>query len=290
MKTIWIASYPKSGNTWLRAFLMQLLWGEERSLTLADLGTYFASTTGRQWYDLAFGGDTSGLDASALLRLRHRALELMSEQSPNMVFVKTHAPLAAWGQATTQHLIPPDLTRGALYIVRNPLDIVPSAARHYGVSLDAMIDLMASDTFASDNTAAHVPERIGPWHAHLSRWIEGTDKPPQPGQQIPQVVRYEDMYTDTVNTFGLVTRYLGIKVPRARLNRAIRRSSFGVLQQQEAASGFAERSTHTDRFFNHGKPGSGAAQLSKAQIDRIIETQGKLMRRCGYSTDLDGHS
>jgi len=267
---------------------MQLLWGEDRDLTLADLGTYFASATGRQWYDAAYGSDTQALDAEALLRLRHMAIDLMSRESDGMVFAKTHAPLMAWGDAPDQHLIPPDLTRGALYIVRNPLDIVPSAARHYGVSIDEMIDLMNAPGFASIGTAAHVPETIGPWHAHVRGWVAGTDKPLQPGQQVPQVLRYEDMVADPVATFSLVTRYLGIQVPRARLNRAIRRSSFEKLQSDEGRHGFAERSAHTDSFFTHGRPGVGRATMTADQIARVVEAHGSMMQRCGYETDLYG--
>lgn len=267
---------------------MQLLWGEGQPLTLADLGTYFASATARQWYDAAHQSDTRAMDAAALLYLRHQAIGLMGRDAQGMVFVKTHSPLAAWGNGPNQHLIPPDLTRGALYIVRIPLDIVPSAARHYGVTIDEMIDLIASDDFSSAGSMAHIPEKIGSWSAHVNGWIAGTDKPLQPGEQVPQVLRYEDMFTDPLGTFSLATRYLGIQVPRARMNRAIRRSSFGQLQSDEMQHGFAERSSHTDSFFHHGRPGAGTAELSRDQVARVLETQGVLMRRCGYPTEQYG--
>ena len=289
MQTIWIASYPKSGNTWMRAFLMQLLWGESQNLTLADLATYFAGSSGRQWYDAAYEGPTSSLDEAALLHLRHKAIRLMARDTDGMVFVKTHSPLAAWGTRPDQHLIPPDLTRGAVYIVRNPLDIVPSAARHYGVGLDDMIDLMASEDFVSAGSESHVPEKIGSWSAHVNAWTAGTDKPLQPGDQVPQVVRYEDMVADPLAAFSLVTHYLGIQVPRARMNRAIRRASFSALQQDERHNGFSERSGHTEGFFTNGKPGAGLVDLSEKQILRIVKTHGETMRRCGYPTDQYGH-
>lgn len=289
MQLVWIASYPKSGNTWMRAFLMQLLWGEEQPLALADLATYFAGSSNRQWYDAAFAAPTASLDEGALLHLRHKALRLMAQDTDGMVFVKTHSPLAAWGSRPDQHFIPPDLTRGAVYIVRNPLDIVPSAARHYGVGLDEMIDLMASDDFASAGTNDHVPEKIGSWNTHVKGWTARTDKPLRPGEQVPQVVRYEDMVSDPLGTFSLITRYLGIQVPRARMNRAIRRSSFSALQQDERANGFVERSSHTDGFFTVGKPGSGLAELNDKQVARVVQTQGEMMRRCGYPTDHYGH-
>lgn len=288
MRIVWIASYPKSGNTWLRAFLMQLLWGESQPLMLADLGRYFASATGRQWYDAAYQADTRQLDAAALLHLRHTAIDLMARDAEGMVFVKTHSPLAAWGNTPEQHLIPPDLTRGALCIVRNPLDIVPSAARHYGVGFDEMIELMASDDFGTQGSDTHVAETISSWSRHVEGWTAGTDRPLQPGQQVPQILRYEDMFSDPVNTFSLVTRYLGIKVPRARMNRAIRRAAFDQLRGDERQHGFVERSSHTDNFFHHGKPGAGAAELSEQQVARVVEAHGDMMRRCGYLTDEYG--
>ena len=35
---VWLASYPKSGNTWLRFFIVSLLLGNKENINFNDLG------------------------------------------------------------------------------------------------------------------------------------------------------------------------------------------------------------------------------------------------------------
>ncbi|MFX9123758.1 sulfotransferase domain-containing protein, partial [Acinetobacter baumannii] len=68
-------------------------------------------------------------------------------------------------------------------------------------------------------------------------------------------VRYEDMLEKPLPTFTKVTRFLGLPAGRARIEKAIRFSSFDVLKAQEQRTGFVERSRRADAFFRAGRAG-----------------------------------
>jgi hypothetical protein len=77
-------------------------------------------------------------------------------------------------------------------------------------------------------------------------------------------------------------RFLGLKVPRKRLERAIARSSFRVLQEQERRHGFKEKSEFAERFFREGKSGEWRRLLTPEQIDRVVTAHSLQMKRFGY--------
>jgi hypothetical protein len=166
----------------------------------------------------------------------------------------------------------------AIYIVRNPLDIVPSLASFLGVDLDAAVAWMCLETTmttATDRLGKHLPTHLSRWSGHVASWLDDSGLS-------PHVVRYEDLMTAAVPTvLGLVAA-LGLPVDAARAERACRFASFGELRRQEEAHGFTERPAGAPRFFRQGKAGEGREQLTAALRRRMIETHGETMRRVGY--------
>ncbi len=169
------------------------------------------------------------------------------------------------------------VTSGAIYVVRNPLDVASSSADFMGTGLDQAITLMATDYLEMP----HDPERnnvsifSGSWSQHVASWTGRTN-------ERLHVVRYEDMVDKPSATFASVARFLGLKTSRQRLLRAIRNSSFRTLQSQESAGGFKERSEHQKKFFRRGKAGGWKDELSESQVQRICEAHGEQMKRFGY--------
>jgi hypothetical protein len=96
------------------------------------------------------------------------------------------------------------------------------------------------------------------------------------------VVRYEDLLGSPRRTFGGIAAFLGLAPVPERLDKAIRQSSFRVLQEQERRHGFRERSLKSDRFFRQGGSGEGRRALSAAQIERLCSANAEQMRRFGY--------
>ena len=205
--------------------------------------------------------------------LVHR--ELMAA-SPNLVFAKTHnASLVVEGVP----LVTPDVTAGAIYMVRDPRDVAVSFAHHIGRSLDETIAIMADPEAATGGDDRRVYERLSSWSLHVHFWTRRPD---------PRllVLRFEDMLADPSRAFGDVIRLLGMEPPVDRLERAIRFSAFAGLREQEAAGGFVERpDVATAPFFRTGRSGGWREVLSPAQAARIVRDHAAEMRRFGY---LDG--
>jgi hypothetical protein len=168
-----------------------------------------------------------------------------------------------------------EVTAGAIYVVRNPLDVAISYAHHLGASIEDAIGYMAKARAQVPASNNHVHELLGSWSEHVESW---TAKP----NAALHVVRYEDMLMKPQTAFGGIVRFLGLQVPRERLERAIARSSFRVLQEQERRHGFKEKGEKADRFFREGKSGKWRKILTAEQVERVISAHSQQMQRFGY--------
>ncbi|MDD3443805.1 MAG: sulfotransferase domain-containing protein [Zavarzinia sp.] len=269
---IWLASYPKSGNTWLRTFLHHLLINPPAPLPPDALSRFTIGDHHRAWYDKVAGTSTWGWPEKEIAKLRPRAQALMTGAHPDSVFIKTHSML---GERDGIPLIVPEATSGGIYVVRDPRDVVISAADHYGLTIDEMIGRMRSSQAGTGGTQDSIITHQGSWSEHVLSWTHV----PMPGFH---TVRYEDMEQKPMKTFGGIAHFLGLKPSRERLERAIKFSSFKVLQNQEAKHGFKERSSFSERFFRVGKSGQWKNKLTPEQVAEIEHDHGEQMRRFGY--------
>ncbi len=271
-KIIWLASYPKSGNTWMRAFLHNLLRDPSESYDINKITDFSASDSSIDWYQAQSKRpwrEWSDLDVA---RMRRGAQLAICAWRRDDTFVKTHnASVTFLGYP----LIYPDLTAGAIYIVRNPLDICISLSHHYGTDIDTTIDILANDTIGSKTNDKQVYEVHKSWSFHVESWT---------GQQRPglAVLRYEDMLKSPVKAFGGLVSFMGLTPPRQRLERAIERASFKALREQEDRKGFQEKSPFAQKFFRAGRAGQWRDLLTQAQIDRVVEQNKEQMQRFGY--------
>ncbi len=270
---IWLASYPKSGNTWLRAYLHNLLRDPDKPADINQLDQFCLGDSQAHWYHhVANAGDLSKLPLAEVAKMRPAVHEAFTKAHPDSVFAKTHNQL---GEAFGVPLVTMEYTVGAIYVLRNPLDMVISLADHFGLELDEAIDMLADPEAATGNTEQNAFEFYGTWSAHVQSWTRQEDSS-------LMHLRYEDMSAKPNQSFKKVANFLGLNPSKARLEKAIRFSSFKVLQGQEKRDGFRERSSHSERFFRSGKAGQWRSVLSKAQVDRIVSDHHEVMGRFGY--------
>jgi hypothetical protein len=268
---IWLASYPKSGNTWTRAFLHNLLINPKEPADINALNRFCLGEDKAQYYTQFESRPLTELTFKEVMALRPKVHQLLTEAFPDSVFVKTHNFL---GEIEGVPLVTMEHTAGAIYIVRNPLDVVISYSHHYGVDIDTAIEQMNNPLMGTPTTEMVVRQVYGTWSMNVQSWTQV----PMPSLH---VMRYEDMYSQPFQTFATVARFLGLNPPRERLQKAIDNSSFKALQRQERQHGFIERSANS-RFFREGRPGQWRKALSEEQIARIVEAHREQMARFDY--------
>lgn len=270
---LWIASYPKSGNTWVRAFLQNYIRDGAEPQNINDL---MALTTGESAasryapFDPRPASRYSIADVQRMRPLVHRA---MAAARPGITFAKTHNALLVVAGVQT---ITKEVTAGCIYILRDPRDVAVSFSHHLGISLDRTIAFMADPEAATGGTDDTVYVRLATWSAHVHFWT----RRPHPTLH---VMRYEDIRAAPEAAFAGLIRFLGSEPEPARLARAVGFSDFKTLRAQEDAHGFIEQpAASREAFFRQGMAGLWRDVLSAAQAARIERDHGEIMRRFGY--------
>lgn len=263
----WLASYPKSGSTWLRLFLHAYLGDGTADIN----GINGAGETGdlqRHLYETASPVPLDELQGPECFFLRPAALFRLACADGDQL-VKTHC---CNGRVFGMDLIPAALTAGALYAIRDPRDVALSYAAHMDRTVDEAIGVMGDATTVLDRETRL--QYLATWSAHVDSW---TLKMPFP----VLVVRYEDMLERPREAFRHVAHFMTGAVDEARLEAAIAATRFEALQRQERAAGFVERPDHAERFFRTGRS-TWRDMLTAGQARAIEAAHGPTMRRFGY--------
>ena len=257
-RIIWLASFPKSGNTWMRAFLANYFIGGPKGLSINELRRFTLGDIRADFYDAAAGGKFDFKTIDDYLAVRPKALRLILNARDGHHFVKTHHQSIV---LNGQPLIPPEITAAAIYIIRNPFDVAPSYARHAGSSVDEAIDAMLDESRLSV-TPRGISEVVGRWDNHIASWTESTGL-------AMHLVRYEDLRADPKAGFGRIFDFLKIKPDPGPFANALRLTKLENLKKQEQKHGFIERPKEMSAFFHSGKVGGWRKTLTDAQIAKL---------------------
>lgn len=267
----WLASYPKSGNTWLRAFLANLSADRSTPLPLSELSHWCEDEARPEHYTALAGRPSTELTIAELCALRPQVHAALAAATDRTLFVKTHNFAGSYDGHPLHN---PDVTAGAVYVVRNPLDVAISVAHHFGTDIDTAIERLGSDDVGTLNDALFVSQVLGSWSTHVASWAD---------QAAPRllVVRYEDLLEKPAKAFGKVAKLLGV-ADRTRVERAIRHASFGTLAKMEQRDGFVEASDKSSRFFRVGRANQWREKLTRDQVARVVAAHREQMQRFKY--------
>lgn len=275
-KIFWLASYPKSGNTWMRILLTNYLRRAEQPADINSLdGGPIASA--RQAFDDHVGIEASDLTQEEIERYRPLVYEQMSERATAPLFLKVHD---AYTRTRYGHpLISKAATAGVIYLLRNPLDVAVSFAHHSATTVERMVRRMADPEFAFvDNPQrlhGQLRQRLLTWGGHVTSWVD------ESGLRL-HLVRYEDLQADPIAAFTGVVRFCGLDDDAARIARAVEFSRFERLQRQEAEHGFTEGAPGATAFFRRGLSGSWREALPPELAARLVSDHRAEMKRFGY--------
>lgn len=294
-RPFWLASYPKSGNTWFRLVVANLHGAQDTPADINNLPERGGIASARQPFDNILLVESGILTHDEVDRMRpmlyrHMAQEQeadfdgslqISEEDDRIDtkvgLVKVHdsytmtdraEPLMGGAQAAG----------GAILIVRDPRDVAPSLANHSARGIDQAIADMADPGFAFCAGRSGQPNQLrqkllswSEWHAS---WLDQTDIP-------VHLMRYEDMQSDPVAAIGAALEFAGRPACRTALERAVELARFDRLQSMEAEAGFREAPTGRT-FFRKGIAGGWRSELSEAQVAQIESDHADMMARLGY--------
>ena len=283
---IWLASYPKSGNTWLRFFIISLLIGKKTNLNLSHLKAIINYPHSTHFDDLV----------SDLLDFTEIAKNWITSQKKinsdkNLRFFKTHNMLGKFkGFPFTNS----ENTLGAIYIVRDPRNVITSLKNHYSLSNYKE----AKEFLFNENKILGLSEEqknlymeskkfpltqfVGSWKSHYLSWKNM--------RKNNLLIRYEDLVNDTKNEFNKIADYIGgllkLKFTEDQIDTAINFSSFEKLEKMEKKDGFAESNIGKDgnrnKFFFLG-PKNDWSKILDGQISSDIEKEFETeMKELGY--------
>ncbi|WP_421998613.1 sulfotransferase domain-containing protein [Roseovarius confluentis] len=267
-RIIWLASFPKSGNTWLRSLLAHYFMPPGMAPDINNLRQFTTADIRQDFFDAANGAPFRGKSVEDWLKVRTRALHMIAGAKPGKHFVKTHCTPIRVGPVD---LIPPEVTAGALYIMRNPFDVAPSFARHTSVSLDEAIAKMC-DPDNVMGTESGILDALGRWDDHVNRWATVPGMP-------RHLIRYEDLLDKPAKSMERLLDFLSVKPDRPKLAKAIKATSFEAMKKQEEKHGFTERPEGMKSFFAKGKAGGWKDDLTPAQVGRIREAFAPVLER-----------
>lgn len=285
--TIWLASYPKSGNTWFR-ILVANLWSKlDEPIDINMIDSTDSIASGRNPFDRQTLIDSALLTNDEIDRLRPVAYAyaaagntLADPDDPcfPVRFVKAH-------DAYTRNDVGEPLmggakgAAGAILFVRDPRDVAASFAHHLRCSIDVAIDRMGDPDFcfsvAPDRLDRQFRQRLLGWSGFAQSWLDQRDIP-------VHLLRYEDMLADTAAVARAALGFAGIPPDPARLDQAVKFASIGELQRQEAVGGFRETPRDVRGFFRRGIAGGWHDELDPKQIARVEHDHGPMMDRLGY--------
>lgn len=254
---IWLASYPKSGNTWVRLFLLSYLQDGKKSFGFGDLAKFISSEASNKLF--LNTGLKEPMDIKDIYKNRCEVHRTISNNTPKFRILKTHLAKYKYMNFKT---INEDVTFKSIYIVRNPFDVCISMASFFKISIDDAISGLLDHNAYLDFDNDQVHQFLGSWELHIKSWAMAKDSP-------VLIVRYEDMHTDSESTFRKILNFLEIEIKQQQLLDTISTVSFEKMSNKEDIEGFPERPSSTTKFFRKGTPFQFRDIMSQSQMLRL---------------------
>ncbi len=263
---LWISSYPKSGNTWVRTFLSTYYFSETDEFNF-DLLKNIRQFPHRKFFDK----DINSIEL-AINNWDKAQSDINSKN--RLVFLKTHSALVKINDipfTSKRHSL------GSIYIVRDPRNIITSMSNHYQLNFDEALKFMIDEKkfLIDSNTPNNFANFtfLNSWSNHYQSWMKNREFK-------TFFVKYEDLESNTQETFYkiivFINKLTGIKeeININRVNRIIESVNFEKLKMKEEKDGFPEAIVDKKKikFFYLGKKNDWRKLLKKNQLEILNST------------------
>ena len=264
---VWVSSYPKSGNTWLRFILTYLL--SDKPSSSADIDAFIPEAMVVPGFKITIPSDQPTL-------------------------LKTH-----WKMSMSLPLM--EETIGFVYIVRNPMDIICSQFNFNRLRLNKDNKLLSDEELIRQQNLyidAFIQHKGNPLVGHgggNTSWVQNIIDWTEASKSYPSVIiRYEDMLDNPEQEITKIIDFFRLSRSKKEINNLIKKTSFKAMRRLEdeeirnKKEGFFYHETLANahksgnRFMRKGKMGEGRILLKGEQLSRFIETFGGTMALLGY--------
>ena len=232
---IWIASYPKSGNTWLRSLLSSYLYTNDGTFNF-DLLKKIQQFPGVPYFRFFLKDFKDIKKVSNYWIAAQDRINLLNE---GFTFMKTHSALCTLENNSFTNKIN---TKAVIYVVRDPRNLITSISHHYSLDTEEAYNFIVnkqkiiskSEWGSEDFGIATV---LGSWSQHYKSWKNLKFAP-------ILIVKYEDLIADTKNSFitiiNFLKEFMNIKIDQKKISNTIDNCSFDKLAELEKKRDFME--------------------------------------------------
>ncbi len=281
---IWLASYPKSGNTWVRSFLNSLLFNKNSEANLSEISKIDQYPKRSHFINLV-----NEIDNLEKLSSNWIESQRILNKDNKIKFLKTHHALCKYQNSLFTN---GEVSLGTIHIVRDPRNVISSILYHFSKKnyieakeflFDENKALGKKFDLKDPNVNKNIFTVISSWKNHFNSWKQF--------KKNYLLIKYEDLIQNPHKEFsklaGYLSKLLNLKFEGSKINLAVRSNSFENLKKLEKENGFAEAINDKEtgkkkQFFNLGPENDWNKLLDiklKEEIEREFETE---MRELGY--------
>ena len=275
---IWIASYPKSGNTLLRSLLASYFFSNDGNFEFNDLNHIKQFPAIENFRKL--GIDLS--NESEVFQNFIEAQKLINKENKKIKFIKTHSSLCKINNCNFTDL---KNTLGAIYIVRDPRNVVTSFAHHYNLNIEQATDTLIDKFRWLVKTEKMYKTFLGSWNVNYNSWKQLNKR--------FMLVKYEDLVNKKKTTLIKIFKFIQtlnneeLKIDMVKLNKVIKSTEFHKMKTLEQKNFFTESIVDSDTgkrkiFFNLGPQNDWKKILDDKSRRKIENSFKKEMFELGY--------
>ena len=274
---IWLASYPKSGNTLLRGILATYFFSKDGNFDFKCLYKIGQFPSLIHFENLGINLSDNDQIYSNIIK----AQELINNKSKQLKFFKTHSALA---KINNNNFTDFNNSLGGIYIVRDPRNVVTSFAHHYQIDIDEATNALINEKFWNYKNDKVPKTFLSSWSTNYNSWKQFNDK--------ILFIKYEDLIKNKKRVLIKVFKFFGdlgakIDLDIIKLNKIIKTTEFQKMKDLEVKQVFRESMTDNETgkkrpFFNLGPKNDWRKILSDENREKIEKAFKNEMLELGY--------
>ncbi len=277
---IWLASYPKSGNTWVRSIITSLIYSSDGEFDFQKLKFIDQFPEKKYFKNLVKNfGDINEISKNWSLAQEQINLD------KKVKFFKTHQgkyTVGGYNFTNNNNYI------ATIYIVRDPRNLVNSISNHFSLSIEDAFRFLSSpemigNTKSWDEKKTGMVNVLGKWNDHYRSWTRDKNN--------LLIIKYEDLISNTTNELEKIIiflrKYIKFETNKTKNDKILKSTSFNKLKKMEEQGLFKENVLNKNdnskvKFFNLGPENKWQDNLKQNFVKKIEKNFYTEMKELNY--------